>query len=104
MRLTMMMAMQAVAGPPLPAELRAVRPTPVAMPCGEPDDRGDIVVCGRARVADRLARLDEGRYAGKPVRATTRIGNVGVAAVAEQGTLPNGQTSPRAMLRLKLPF
>ena len=104
MRLAVMMAVQAVAGPPLPVDLRPVRPTPVATPCGESDESGDIVVCGRARAADRLPRLDESKYANKPVRATTRIGKVGVAAVAEQGTLPNGQSSPRAMLRLKLPF
>ncbi len=106
MRLAMIMAMQVgqVAGPPLPVEMRPVKPTPVATPCGEPDERGDIVVCGRSPSADRLPRIDSSRYAERPVRARTTIGGIGVAAEAEQGTLPNGQSSPRAMLKLKLPF
>ena len=104
MRLAMMMAMQAVSGPPVPADLRPVKPAPVATPCNQPDDHGDIVVCARARDADRLPRLDGSRYADTPVRAATTIGRVGLVAEAEQGTLPNGQSSPRAMLRLKLPF
>lgn len=105
MRLAVMMAMQAVAGPPVPAELRPVRPTPVATPCNEPDAQGDIVVCARARDADRLPRIDPDRYAGRPVRAEAGlVGKMRMSAAAEQGTLPNGQSSPRAMLHFKLPF
>ncbi len=105
MRLAMMMAMQAVAGPPVPAELRPVKARPaVAAPCGVPDDSGDIVVCARDKDADRLRAVDDTRYAEKPIRARTTIGKVGVAAEAEQGVLPNGQSSPRAMLKFKLPF
>ena len=73
-------------------------------PCGEPDDDGDIVVCGRATNANRLPRLDPTLYAEKPIRANTTIGKARVSAEAEQGSLPNGQSAPRAMLRLKLPF
>jgi len=114
MRLAMMVAMQAaqavpiagpIAGPPLPIELRPVRPAPVATPCGQPDDKGDIVICGRSSDGNRIGRLDPGRYGGKRVRAETRvIGQLRVAAEAEQGSLPNGQSSPRAMVRLKLSF
>jgi len=106
MRLAIMMALQTapVAGPPVPLDLRPVRPAPVQTPCGEPDDHGDIVVCGRARDADRLPPFDPTRYAEKPIRANTTIGKARVSAEAEQGSLPNGQSAPRAMLRLKLPF
>lgn len=108
MRLAIMMALQAapVAGPPLPAELRPVKPasTPDAVPCGTPDRRGDIVVCGRAAGADRLQRLDETRYAERPIRAATTLGKTRLSAEAEQGSLPGGQSAPRAMLRLKMPF
>lgn len=106
MRLAFLMALQAapVAGPPLPVELRPIKPLADASRCGEPDDAGEIVVCGRARDSDRLPRLDTDRYARAPMRASTAIGKVRMAAEAEQGALPNGQSSPRAMLRLKLPF
>lgn len=114
MRLAMSMAMSMaiqvgqaaqIAGPPLPAEMRPARPAPVARPCGELDEKGDIVICGRSQDGNRIGRIDPDRYAGKPVRAETGvIGQLRVAAEAEQGTLPNGQTSPRAMVRLKLPF
>ncbi|MCP3735999.1 5'-nucleotidase [Sphingomonas sp. RP10(2022)] len=104
MRLAIVMAVQAMAGPPVPADLRPAKPALPAVPCGETDARGDIVVCARARNADRLPRLDADRYAQQPIRAATGIGKVRVSAEAEQGTLPNGQSSPRAMLRLKLPF
>ena len=107
MRLAMMMAMQAapISGPPVPPDLLPLRITPPT--CREQAARtagDDILVCGRTAASDRLPRLQGDRYEDKPVRATTTIGMVGVAAVAEQGTLPYGQSSPRAMLRLKLPF
>lgn len=105
MRLAMMMAVQAVAGPPVPADLRPAMPKPaLTARCDMSDTGGDVVVCGRARDADRLRPVDDTRYAATPIRARTTIGKVGVSAEAEQGTLPTGQTSPRAMLKLKLPF
>ena len=88
-----------------PAELRAApKIVPPSAPCGEPDEAGDIVVCARDRNADRLKPVDAQRYADKPVRAATRVGRIGLSAEAEQGALPNGQSAPRAMLRLKMPF
>lgn len=108
MRLAILMALQAapVAGPPIPADLRPVKPAPVpaSRPCGTPDDRGDIVVCGRRSDANRLPRLDDTRYAERPLRATTTLGKARLSAEAEQGSLPGGQSAPRAMLRLKMPF
>ncbi len=106
MRMALMMAMQTaqVAGPPLPAELRPVKPLPVETPCDQPDADGTIVVCARRSDADRLAAVDPDRYAQKPIRAATRIGNVRLSGEAEQGVLPNGMSSPRAMIRLKMPF
>jgi len=104
MRLAMMMTVQAIAGPPLPAELRPVRPTPAATPCNQPDAAGDIVVCGRAAGGNRLERLDPARYAERPIRARTTIGKVAASAAAEQGGLPDGRSAPRAMLRFRLPF
>ena len=108
MRLAMMMAMQAVAGPPLPADMRPVKPAPAPdapkATCGEPDADGTIVICGRPVNANRLRPVDETRYAEKPIRARTTIGKVGVSGEAEQGSLPNGMSSPRAMVKLKVPF
>ena len=108
MRLAMMMAMQAVAGPPLPADMRPVKPaaapgTPQPA-CGAPDADGTIVVCGRRADANRLRPVDDTRYAERPVRARTTIGKAAVSGEAEQGALPNGMSSPRAMLKLKVPF
>ena len=104
MRLAMMMAIQTVAGPPIPVEMRPVKPTPVATPCNQPDAQGDIVICARPSSANRLERMDPDRYAATPLRAATTVGKARLVAEAEQGVLPNGQSSPRAMLRLKLPF
>ncbi len=105
MRLAMMMAVQAVAGPPIPSDLRPVKPRPmVETPCGIPDGSGDIVVCARDKEADRLRPLDDLSYAQRPIRARTAIGKMGVGVEAEQGVLPNGQSSPRAMLKFRLPF
>ncbi|MCU6455626.1 5'-nucleotidase [Sphingomonas sp. A2-49] len=106
-RMAMALALQAapVAGPPVPAELRPARAPAPAVPCGSRDDGGDIVVCARARDADRLRPVAEGTYARRPLRAETGVaGKLRVAAEAEQGVLPNGQSAPRAMMRLKLPF
>ena len=105
--MAMALAMQAaqVAGPAVPAELRpAPTPAPAAR-CGDPDDDGDIVVCARGRDADRLRPVDDRAYARRPLRAETGVvGKLRMAAEAEQGVLPNGQSAPRAMVRLKLPF
>ena len=106
MRLAVMMALQSlpVAGPPLPADMRPVAPATAAVPCGTEDARGDIVVCGRDRTADRLPRLDPTRYAERPIRARTTIGTVDMAAQDEQGTMPDGKSAPRAMLHFKTKF
>lgn len=113
MRLAMMMAMQAVpvSGPPTPPDLLVTRITPrscrqQAAADTATGDEADVVVCGRASDADRLPRIDPDRYADTPLpRAeTTVVGKLRIAAEAEQGVLPNGQTSPRAMLKFKLPF
>lgn len=108
MRLAMMMAIQAVAGPPLPADMRPVKPAPAPdapkVACGEADASGAIVICGRPVDADRLRAVDATRYAEKPIRARTTIGKVAVSGEAEQGTLPNGMSSPRAMVKFRMPF
>lgn len=108
MRLVMMMAMQAVAGPPLPAEMRPARPAPApdaaTVACGQPDADGTIVICARPVDADRLRPVDPARYAETPIRARTTIGKVAVSGEAEQGALPNGMSSPRATVKFKVPF
>jgi hypothetical protein len=103
--LAVLMQSAPVAGPPLPAELRpATAPSPTRR-CGEADRDGDILVCARDREAYRLRPLKGGPAPAAPLRAETGVvGKLRVAAEAEQGVLPNGQSSPRAMLRLKLPF
>jgi hypothetical protein len=101
-----MVALQAaqVAGPPAPADLTLKKPLPAALRCGEPDESGDIVICARGKEANRLPKLPD-RYVRVPARAETRIfGNARLSVEAEQGSLPSGQSSPRAMVRLKLPF
>lgn len=105
MPLAVIMAMQAaVAGPPVPADLRPSRPATVSPRCGEPDAAGDIVVCARNPDGNRIGRLDPDAYKEKPIRATGKVGKGTLSAEAEQGSLPSGQSAPRAMLRLKLPF
>lgn len=107
MRLVLMMVIQAtqVVGPPIPKDPPPVKLVAATAPCGEPAENGDIVVCGRAKDADRLPRIDADRYVEAPVRAETGLfGKARVSLEAEQGSLSNGQTSTRAMVRLKMPF
>ena len=107
MPIVIILAMQTaqVAGPPLPAELKPVKLRAAAQSCGDFDESGDIVVCAPAKDTKRLPKIDRDRYVQKPPRAETRVPGVGrLSLEAEQGTLPNGHTSPRAMVRLKVPF
>jgi hypothetical protein len=107
MLFAMVVAVQSaeVAGPPVPADLRPAKLRVAARSCGEPDESGDIVVCARAKDTDRLPRIDPNRYVQAPPRAETELlGKARLSLEAEQGTLPNGQSSPRAMVRLKMPF
>jgi hypothetical protein len=66
---------------------------------------GEVVVCGRGDVQDRfrLRPAEDPRFADRPVRAETSIGNAKLRAHGEQGSV-GGFTSPRAMVTLSWPF
>ena len=97
----MMLAVQAVAGPPAPV-MRAPteRPCPVAQP-GE-----EIVVCARPNDRFRLKPLS-GQYTAEraPPKAEAAIKGVGAVAVeAERAADAQGAPINRAMIRLRVPI
>lgn len=96
----MMLAMQAVAGPPAPTKpVKVERPCPVAQP-GE-----EIIVCARPNDDFRLKSLAD-RYTPEraPPKAETAINGVGTVAVeAEQAADAQGAPVNRAMIRLRIP-
>lgn len=97
----MMLAIQAVAGPPAPTgPVRVEQPCPVAQP-GE-----EIVVCARPNDGFRLKPLAD-RYTPErtPPKAETTINGVGSVAVeAEQAADAQGTPINRAMIRLRVPI
>ena len=91
---------QAVAGPFLPA---APRPASDA-PCPIAADSADIVVCGRTDQRFRLPRVPAAEDRLALPKAQLRLGPAALAAEAEQATLAGGAQSQRLMMRLKIPF
>lgn len=91
--------LQAVSGPQLP-DVRRLRVIP---DCPKPDGSGDVVVCGRREQPFRLKQVPE-RYEDTLLpKAEIGIGDAKLAAEGEQGSV-GGIPSPRAMIRLKVPF
>lgn len=97
--LLLLAAQASQAQPPEPINLLAPPPT-----CGSDTGNADVTVCGRR---------DKDRYRIRPQyrtppdeglgRAETRIGNVGVSAVTEQGDV-GGIPTNRVMIRIKIPL
>ena len=100
--IAVLIGLQAVAGPPLPRELRppvsrAATPCPVTPPGGE------IVVCGRP-TDQRLARLPTPPVNAPDAPMTFRLPGGGTGKVhAVQSTLP-GATGSGAVVTLRIPF
>lgn len=97
----MMLAMQAVAGPPSPA-----KQVPVERPCPAPQPGEEIVVCARPNDRFRLKPLSD-RYTAEraPPKAETAIDGVGTVAVeAERAADAQGAPINRAMIRLRVPI
>lgn len=70
-------------------------------------DSGEIVVCAPSDSLERfrLRQLPDRKFEPAPVRAETGlIGNVKIAAEAEQTSLTTGTVSNRMMVRFKIPF
>lgn len=95
----LILLIQAVAGPQLPAapRPRSDKPCPLVV-------TADVVVCGREDDRFRLPRLPDQKERDGLGRAETSIGPARIAAEAEQVALPGGQQSKRLMMRLKLPI
>jgi hypothetical protein len=115
MALTLMLALQA-AGQPLPSgtgaadfDLARLRPASPD-PC-RGQNASEIVVCGRREAGDvyRLKEMPR-TFEEKPLRAETSLGKdaTGVDATAgvyvDSVTMPDGQISKRATIKIKLPF
>ncbi len=95
--------MQALSSPPPPQriDLMPVVPQRDCRATG-PDE---IVVCGDAPgERHRLKPVDPTRYAEQTEAETGLIGDVRVAAEAEQAEIAPGVISKRVMVRLKLPI
>jgi hypothetical protein len=99
--LTVILLVQAVAGPPTPTELRPFRVLP---PCPSPEDGGEIVVCGRKGSDQRLEKLPE-RYADHADRPLSFMlpGGANGNVHAFQNNLP-GATSQGVAVSITLPF
>lgn len=96
-----MLALQGMAGPPLPVpRTTAERPCPIARP-GE-----EIVVCARPGDRFRLKPLADRFQAERtPPKAETAINGIGTVAVeAERGADAQGAPINRAMIRLRVPI
>lgn len=90
---------QAVAGPVLPAvpRPRLARPCPVAT-------SGDVVVCARDQESFRLHAAPPVAERERVPKAQVRIGDVTVAAEGEAAGLPLGYFTNRAMMRVRIPL
>jgi hypothetical protein len=91
--------LQAVSGPQV-SDAPRLRVVPE---CPKPDGSGDVVVCGRREEPFRLKPMAE-RYEDTLLpKAEIGIGGAKLTAEGEQGSV-GGIPSPRAMIRLKVPF
>ncbi|MEA3049952.1 MAG: hypothetical protein QOG84_1788 [Sphingomonadales bacterium] len=114
MSLALLIALQAVAPPAAgrkPVDIRTIdfdlsryRPGPL----GCAPAPGDILVCGR-RPAGTVSAAEMARlatlYEQGPIDAETGLfGQVRGRIYTEQAAMPNGQTSKRAMVGIRLPF
>ena len=113
MPIFLVLALQAAAAPPPPASIKAVafdlgayRPSghgPARCGSAAP---GEILVCGRREGAgDYPFEEEQRRYAERPLRAeTTLTGNVRLRAFVDSAQMPNGETSTRVMVGIRVPF
>lgn len=100
--LAMLLLIQAVAGPPVPPELR--KPVPrSSKPCPDTPTGDEILVCGRQEDR-RLAKLPEPVRRAPEDAMTFRLPGGGTGNVhAIQTTLP-GATGSGAAVTLRIPF
>ena len=98
-----LLLLQAVAGPPLPPELRK-RPVRSTMPCPvQPDPDGEIVVCARS-TDQRLATLPEPVQPPRGDPLSFRLPGGGKGNVHAIRTQLPGASGQGAAVTLKLPF
>ena len=104
MAITLILLLQAVAGPPVPRDLRpAIVNLP--RPCPTAASGGEIVVCGRAPDGQRLEKLPD-RSQSRSVQdpLTFRLPDGGTGDVhAVQNNLPGG-TGSGLVTTLRIPF
>ncbi|WP_419809622.1 hypothetical protein [Sphingomonas sp.] len=92
---------QAVAGPFLPAPSRPRGDAP----CPPPSADGEVVVCARDQERYRLRTPPTVDGRDGPPRAAVRVfGDAKLGAEAEQGRDAQGGPINRIMVRLKVPF
>ncbi|KQN05511.1 MULTISPECIES: hypothetical protein [Sphingomonas] len=98
-----LLLLQAVAGPPLPPELRK-RPVRSTMPCPvQTDPDGEIVVCARS-TEQRLATLPEPVQPPRGDPLSFRLPGGGTGNVHAIRTQLPGASGQGAAVTLKLPF
>lgn len=95
----LILAFQAIAGPPAPMPARAR----VERPCPADDGSGDVVVCGRPDQERFRLRPLPAEGPALPKAELGLFGRAKVAAETEQGNV-GGYPSNRIMFRLKLPL
>lgn len=99
--LALIVLLQAVAGPPVPRDLK---PLTIVKPCPSADGSGDIVVCGRQQNGPRLERLPDRDRGALPDDVSFRLPGGGKADLhALQSTLPGG-TGQGAAVTFSIPF
>ena len=95
----LLLLMQAGTEPPARIDLTPLSPEPK---CGKAEDDGEIVVCGE-RDSRRYRLNAPPPPVEEPMRAEVRIGNAKAAVEGESAGLGSGITTPRLMVRLKIP-
>lgn len=94
---------QAVAGPPVPIELRQIAPRS-ASPCPATSEDGEIVVCGRRREDQRLVKLPEAGEVAPFDPLSFRLPGGGKGNVHAIQSNVSGFTGQGAAVTLTIPF
>ena len=99
----MILLAQAVAGPPVPIELRQVAPRS-SSPCPTTGDDGEIIVCGRRPENQRLAKLPEADKPAPSDPLSFRLPGGGKGNVHAIQSTVGGFTGQGAAVTLTFPF
>ena len=99
----LILLVQAVAGPPVPLELRQTAPRS-STPCLATSEDGEIVVCGRRTEDQRLAKLPEADETAPSDPLSFRLPGGGKGRIHAIQSNVGGFTGQGAAVTLTFPF